>query len=58
MQNLIEILKIQGRSQSWLAERIGIHRVTLSNKISGKSKWTKWDRKKIALALGVPERLL
>ena len=58
MQNLIEILKYQGRSHSWLAEFIGIHPSTLSKKINGERLWTKKDRKKIAKALGVPEHLL
>lgn len=58
MQNLSAILKKQGRTQSWLAGMIGIHRVTLSKKLKGKSKWTKSNIEEIAKVLGIPKYLL
>ena len=58
MENLTIILKAQGRTQSWLAREISMHRVTLNKKISGVLKWTAKDREKIVKALRIPEMFL
>lgn len=61
MTNTEKILIEQGRTRKWLAKRINLHEVTLSNKLNPKNykyRFTEKNYKDIAEALGVPVDLL
>ncbi|KKN76975.1 hypothetical protein LCGC14_0364670 [marine sediment metagenome] len=58
MDKLIKILAKQGRSRRWLADKIGMHEVTLSKILNGKNPLTSEIKKKIANALDIPIDIL
>ena len=58
MNNLLLIIEFQGRTQLWLAEKMGIHRVTLSRKLTGKAPLTKKDKKRLSDIFDIPIKIL
>ena len=51
---LKEVLKSKGVKQNYLAQRIGVSTVTLSNWVNGKSSPTKKHLEKLSEVLDVP----
>lgn len=50
---LKELLKSKGVKQNWLAQRIGVSEVTMSNWVKGKSAPTKRNLEKLSEILNV-----
>lgn len=50
---LKELLKSKGVKQNWLAQRIGVSEVTMSNWVKGKSFPTKKNLEKLSVLLDV-----
>jgi transcriptional regulator with XRE-family HTH domain len=55
---LKELLKSKGLKQNWLANKIGVSEVTVSNWCSGKSVPTKAHLQKISEILEVPVKTI
>ena len=55
---LKELLKAKGLKQKWLANKIGVSEVTVSNWCSGKSVPTKAHLQKISETIEVPLKTL
>lgn len=51
---LKEILKSKGVKQNWLAEKIGVSEVTLSNWVKEKSVPTKKNLERLSKVLDIP----
>jgi transcriptional regulator with XRE-family HTH domain len=51
---LKELLKTKGLKQNWLASKMGVSEVTVSNWCSGKSVPTKLHLQKLSTVLNVP----
>ena len=51
---LLKILERKGISHKWLANEMGINKVTLSKKINGTLRLTEKDKQKIADILHLP----
>lgn len=49
---LAEILALEGRKQSWLAEQAGVHPSDLNRIVNGRMNATEVERSRIAAALG------
>ncbi|MEM0519583.1 helix-turn-helix domain-containing protein [Aequorivita flava] len=52
---LKELLKSKGVKQKWLAKKIGVSEVTLSNWVKDKSHPSKGNLKKLSEALNIDE---
>ena len=51
---LKEILKIKGVKQKWLANKIGVSEVTVSNWVKGKTQPSDKNYQKMSEALDIP----
>jgi hypothetical protein len=51
-----QVLKAQGRTMTWLAGELDMHRVSLHRKV--KEGFTEDERRRVARVLRVPEELL
>lgn len=51
---LKEVLKLKGVKQNWLAKKLGVSEVTVSNWVQGKSEPTKKHLEKISQVLNFP----
>ena len=51
---LKELLKSKGVKQKWLANKIGVSEVSVSNWVQGKSEPSLKNYQKISEALGIP----
>ena len=58
MKILLQVIEFQGRSQNWIARRMGIHPITLSRKLTGKAHLTKADKIKLSLIFDIPLEIL
>ena len=58
MDILLQIIEFQGRNQAWIAKRMGIHPVTLNNKLKGKAHLTVTDKRKLSLIFDIPQDIL
>ncbi len=55
---LREVLKTKGVKQKWLATKLGVSEVTVSNWIKGKSQPSSRNLKKMSEVLAIPLREL
>jgi transcriptional regulator with XRE-family HTH domain len=53
---LKEVLKAKGMKQNYLAKRIGVSEVTMSNWVKGKASPSKKHLEKLSKVLEIPEK--